>query len=341
MVRELKDMTMHLIGDKMTASSGSNAPYSIEDLQRILNLIVIIENSISSHNSIGAMSFVSRIMYIYSRSRFWDYAGEAHARIERGQSVFNTVPEKRRPRVKKIIFIMLFGIPESYLKSIEKLWVDQMVFHLDWIQLLKQRVVEWNNYILVAAIMLNVNIGFLAVQNLLPGQSTHYEVGAHILSSLSFLANCASVFSGFFLVRQTPRDPTAQKLHAYLSHHESRWLGIDSLAILHSLPYAFLMWGFVLLLAAFYIFSFRFSGLGSIVAAVGFSLALLALGMWVRSDWDDQSEASSADDQVASSQSKCDTSQQQTSNTSALATWRISMLLKARRNSYDSQNTAV
>ena len=63
-----------------------------------------------------------------------------------------------------------------------------------------------------AAIMLNVNIGFLVVQNLLPGQKTQYEVGAHILSSLSFLANCASVFSGFFLVRQTPRDPTAQKL---------------------------------------------------------------------------------------------------------------------------------
>lgn len=60
--------------------------------------------------------------------------------------------------------------------------------------------------------MLNVNIGFLAIQTMLPGQNTHYEVGARMLSSLSFLANCGSVFSGFFLVRQTPRDPTAHKL---------------------------------------------------------------------------------------------------------------------------------
>lgn len=98
----------------------------------------------------------------------------------------------------------------------------------------------------------------------------------------------------------------------------------------------------MLLLAAFYMLSFCFSGLSSIIVSVGFSLALLALGMWVRSDWDDQPEASQTDDQVDPSQAKSNASQHQnSSNTSALTNWKISMLLKARRNSYDSQNTAV
>jgi len=342
LVRELKDMTIHLIGDKITASNGSNAPYSLEDLQRILESTAIIENSISSHDSIGAMSFVSRIMYIYSRARFWDYAGDPHARIERGQSVYSSPPRKHHRKIKKLIFVALFGIPEPYLKSIEKLWVDQMVFHLDWIELLKSRVGEWNNYVLIACIMLNVDIAFIAAQSVLPSHSTHDKTATYIFNSLSFVANFSSILSGLYLVRQTPRDPSANKLHAYLSHHERRWLGIESLAILHSLPFAFLTWGFVLLFAAFMVFSFRLSGLTSTVTAVGFTLALLGLCMWVRSDWEKEPKLSEPDNLDVSPEIKSNPSHHETtSNTSALHFWRIARHLKARRGSYDSQHTVV
>jgi hypothetical protein len=176
----------------------------------------------------------------------------------------------------------------------------------------------------------------------MPSHSTHDKTAAYILNSLSFIANFSSILSGLCLMRQTPRDPSANKLHAYLSHHENRWLGIENLAILHSLPFAFLTWGFVLLFAAFMVFSFRLSGLTSTVTAVGFTLALLGLCMWVRSDWDEEPKTSEADNHDVSRVIKSNASHHETtSNTSALNFWRITRHLKARRGSYDSQHTVV
>jgi hypothetical protein len=114
--------------------------------------------------------------------------------------------------------------------------------------------------------MLNVNVAFLAIQSVDVGADP-YRSPAQIYSYLSVIANVGSIILGLLLVRhnRTKSRETAGEAVSYLClpiffsylltqkqaflasrHHPL--LGLETLAILYSLPYALLIWGYVHLL---------------------------------------------------------------------------------------------
>jgi len=118
-----------------------------------------------------------------------------------------------------------------------------------------------------ATVMLNANVAFLAIQSV-DVDADPRRSPAQVSSYLSVIANIGSIILGLLLMRQnrTKSRETADEAVSYLylpfffpicqrtqkraflqaRHHPL--LGLETLAILYSLPYALLMWGYVHLL---------------------------------------------------------------------------------------------
>ena len=70
---------------------------------------------------------------------------------------------------------------------------------------------------------------------------------AQISSFLSIVASVGSILLGLLLVRQhrIKSKETADEAHRFLESRKHKALGLETLAIIYSLPYAMLMWGYV------------------------------------------------------------------------------------------------
>jgi len=110
-------------------------------------------------------------------------------------------------------------------------------------------------------VLLNGNVGFLAIQSV-DNLDTKLSSAAQISSYLSIVASVGSILLGLLLRRQTKNKVmhkaddvvrlsrvnfnisyfTNSHQQAYLNDNSHPLLGLEVLAILHSLPYALFMW---------------------------------------------------------------------------------------------------
>ncbi|KAF8960342.1 hypothetical protein BDZ97DRAFT_1734878 [Flammula alnicola] len=340
LVEELRDVVLHFVGEGLTSPSASTSPYVLKDLYKILDLTTSLEKSVHS-NCVGAMSLIARVMYILASSKFWNYAGEAHARLSRDQSVYGPANE-RRTWVFKSLSILLFLAPDIHLKTLQQLWVDQVAYKPEWEQLFKRLATEWKGYILLGSVMLNANIGFLAIQSLNINQGSS-RVPAQISCYLSIAAYVGSIVLGLLLVKQTSRPlRDAGDVQQYLSNRVHPRLGLETLAILYGMPYALLQWGVAFFLAAFGFVCFQNSS-GSQRIIIGSScIPIVFLSWWVYTSWGkgggySESKYSHGSDDESWQNSEEKEEKAELSD----GRWKFSALLKIRRYSYDSQKTTV
>ncbi|KAF8190440.1 hypothetical protein BJ912DRAFT_965115 [Pholiota molesta] len=284
LVGELKDIVLHFVGDSITSST-STAPYDLEVLYKILDITTNLETRGNS-NAVGSMSFVSRFMYIFASSRYWNYAGEAHARLDRAQSVYGK-PTNQRNWFMKSISVLLFSAPKVHLKKLQQLWVDQIVYAPCWDQMFKQLNSEWQAQILLAAILLNANVGLLIIH----GEDIHRgftRSPAQISSYISMAANVGSIVMGLLLVKQTSNKRPiydAEFVQTYLSKRLHPRMGLETLAILYSLPYAFLIWGILYFLAAFCFSCFQSSDTSTRIIVGTLCAPIVILSWWAYTSW--------------------------------------------------------
>jgi hypothetical protein len=94
-------------------------------------------------------------------------------------------------------------------------------------------------------VILNANVAFLAIQSVDNGGVTSFTRSPTQISSyLSTLTSIGSIIIGLLLVkhyRDRDRAPAADAAN-FIFHRTHPTLGLETLAILHSLPYAMLMW---------------------------------------------------------------------------------------------------
>jgi len=112
--------------------------------------------------------------------------------------------------------------------------------------------------------MLNANLAFLAIQSV-DVNTNPYRSPAQISSYISVTANIGSIVLGLLLMRHNRMESQAEDMvshfrlisfliyqhmqkRTFLVSHHHPLLGLEILAILYSLPYALLMWGYVHLL---------------------------------------------------------------------------------------------
>jgi len=140
--------------------------------------------------------------------------------------------------------------------------------------------------------MLNANVAFLAIQSV-DVNANPYRSPAQISSYLSVVANIGSIILGLLLMRQnrTKSRETADEARAFLEARNHPRLGLETLAILYSLPYALLMWGMISFLIAFCLMCFQDSSsatrgcIGSLCVAV-----TILVGWCVWTSWEKPKE---------------------------------------------------
>ncbi|EDR08221.1 uncharacterized protein LACBIDRAFT_327273 [Laccaria bicolor S238N-H82] len=170
--------------DSMT-SPYSTAPYNLEDLYKILSL---------------TDSLKGRFMYVFIRQRFFDFHGQPCARLDRDQTVYEGVTEKRTLLIKSLS-PLLFNAPDVHLRNLEKMWVDGLMHKAVWLQSIAKLNEEWQEFVLYATVILNANVAFLAIQSI-DDSAPPYRSPTQVASYLSIIASIGSIILGLLLVRQ-------------------------------------------------------------------------------------------------------------------------------------------
>jgi len=272
-------------------------------------------------------------------------------RIERNFSVYGS-PLYRRTLLIKTLSLFLFSAPDFHLKTLQNMWVDGIMHQSVWEECVKKMSIEWQEFVFFATVMLNANVAFLAIQSVDVNSNPHRSP-AQISSYLSVVANVGSIVLGLLLMRQNrtkSKDTTADAL-AFLAARNHRLLGLETLAILYSLPYALLMWGMLSFLAAFCFMCFQDSSTATrgLVGSPCIAIAVL-VGWCVWTSWEKQKEEPPIPVFADEEETVADDSDRKSSSSSDEKETRPSLfdrfmslpsLLKARKDPSSSEETMV
>ncbi|KAF5311161.1 hypothetical protein D9619_008038 [Psilocybe cf. subviscida] len=296
MVDELRDIVLHLIGDTMS-SPYSTSEFTLENLQKILSITSNVKDNIGSAHTSGAMCLLARFMFMLYHSRFLNFHGESYARIERNFSVYGDALYPRTWFLQSLS-LLLFSAPDVHLTNLQKMWVDKVLHKAVWEETLKKFSTEWQELVTSAAILLNANVAFLAIQSVDNQVVPSARSWAQIISYASVVANVGGMILGLLLIRQyrNIRQETSDHVHQFLREHDSNILGLEALAVMFSLPYALLMWGMVSFLAAFTLMCVENAGPDTRIT-VGICLVFtgLLISWCIKVNWEKSEEDKSMD----------------------------------------------
>ncbi|RXW15197.1 hypothetical protein EST38_g10653 [Candolleomyces aberdarensis] len=237
-VVELGDVILHYLGD-LTITSYSLSIFSADELNAMLSQVNTLRENVE-HSLPGAASFLSQMMHIFARQRFHNWHSTPQARIYYDQSVHGKC--YRKTLLIKILSPLLFSAPDIHLASLRNLWVDQLMLSRVWKEAIETLSQEWREFTLCATVLLNANVAYLAIQSI-DNNPPGYRSPAQISCYLSIVASLGSIIIGLLLMRQnTARNHGLDKVNTFLQVRSSPGLGLETLAILYSLPYALLLW---------------------------------------------------------------------------------------------------
>ncbi|KAF9467883.1 hypothetical protein BDZ94DRAFT_1247985 [Collybia nuda] len=238
-IDEISDILVHAVGDSLT-SSVCLSPYGLDTLQNMLRLLREIEEQCKTEYWAGSACVVYRFMGTIAEQQFLNLHGELGARLSRDQSIH---PDLKKTRFFKCLSPFLLFAPTSYLRKLHETSVDSLVNKPSWTNIKEQLTEEWKDSALFATVLLNANVAFLAIQSVDQAERTY----AQRASYFSVLASVGSIILGLLLTRQHQHIFNME----FLANRGVSALGFETLALMYSLPYVFLMWGTFLFLAAF------------------------------------------------------------------------------------------
>ncbi|OJA20151.1 hypothetical protein AZE42_08448, partial [Rhizopogon vesiculosus] len=239
-LQELRQMIRFAITDRMTSEVSAVCAFSMDVLKDTLTLIKDIDVENEYIQSAFDKCFIARMMNHFRHCQYLNYHGQQGARLSRDQSVHGDTYEKRSIMMK-CLAPLLFNAPYEHIYSLHKLYVDSLVNHLDWRTFVQKLNAEMQDFNLLATVLLNVNVGFLAIQSVDNGAGRSL---AQIASYVSVISSFGSMLLGVNLARQSyAQGPDmVDNAQAHLQSLVHPKHGLETLAIIYSLPYALLMW---------------------------------------------------------------------------------------------------
>ncbi|KAF9440349.1 hypothetical protein P691DRAFT_780107 [Macrolepiota fuliginosa MF-IS2] len=249
LVAELRDIILHNIAGTMSFPT-SGTFHSQDDLNKMLSWV----NSLKKNMDIfylGSACLVGRLMFIFARERFAHSHGEPGVRLNRGVSVYGTV--HKRTMLIRTLSPLLFSTPLQNLISLERIWVDGLIYEPTCKVLINKLNNQWQELILFATLMLNANVAFLAIQSIGQVTAPLRRRPDQIASYVSVVASVGSIIIGLLLIKmnRVRLQDTMPDAIRFLSARSSKSLGLEILAIMYSLPFALLMWGMIAFAVAF------------------------------------------------------------------------------------------
>ncbi|EIW55210.1 uncharacterized protein TRAVEDRAFT_31017 [Trametes versicolor FP-101664 SS1] len=252
----------------------STISYGADEVHRMLGLVKSAKALTKVDYATVAMA---RLLNLFYRQRFLNMYGQPYARLSPAQSVYNTKKHPRTPLIK-IMSFFFWNAPAVHLRGLERIWVDGIIHLRPWTTFIGKLQNEWQEFVLYATVLLNANVAFLAIPSVDNG--TDQLSAAQISSNISIVTSVGSILLGLLLIRQhrVKSKDTPIEAFWFLSARKHPTLGLETLAIIYSLPYALLMWGMVTFLLAF---SFECFGTPDTVGVFIFAAAWSAIAILV------------------------------------------------------------
>ncbi|OAX42623.1 hypothetical protein K503DRAFT_710268 [Rhizopogon vinicolor AM-OR11-026] len=246
LVDEVKDMLIYATCDHLT-SLQSTAPLDVITLKDYLSIVDRIKVSPldQSMQQYHASIVIGRIMYAFSRSHFINFHGEKCVRLFFEQTVHPYAPSL----LMVVLAPFLFFDPMTLIRELHTAFVDNMPSSERW----KTFTLKWNGQLresnLLATVLLNANVGFLAINSVDVGGRSPTQLASY----MSLVASLGSITLGLLFVshNSTIGEGTALQAAVSLSGVDNKIAGLEKLAIIYSLPKVLLMWGMVFFFAAF------------------------------------------------------------------------------------------
>ncbi|KAJ7280808.1 hypothetical protein C8J57DRAFT_106390 [Mycena rebaudengoi] len=229
----------------------------------------------------GSSSTVARLMMLFAQERVNHFHGEYAARLDRRQSVYGWTPTRRYWMA--ILSPLLFNAPSGHLRDLQGIFMDQLVSQLSWKRLMEKVLSEWQDMTLYGSLILNANVGILAV----PGSSNSSI--AQIASYMSICFGLGAIILGLLLSRKyRPEAADAVTAGPALGFKNHCLGALEARAVLFSLPYVFMMWGMAAFLSSFLILAVEISNVRTsavvLATAAALSLAILSSILYAH-DW--------------------------------------------------------
>ncbi|TFK72485.1 hypothetical protein BDN72DRAFT_327548 [Pluteus cervinus] len=241
-LNRMQDVLVNALGDSLT-STDSTIPYDVKTLREMLDLVndMKVPNG-KPDSSAGTARVLFRFMASFEHERFRNLYGEAGARLVLGQTIYAKPDKKKRTLMMKMLLPLFFFAPREHLRRLETITVDHMVNLKSWNELLDRLTDDWKEHTLYATVLLNANVAFLAIQSVDSlGQSPIQQI-SYVSTALSI----GTIVMALLLVKQHHTLPMQ-----YLANRSVSTLGLETLSLLYSLPYASLMWGMITFFLAF------------------------------------------------------------------------------------------
>ncbi|KAJ7485400.1 hypothetical protein FB451DRAFT_1363351 [Mycena latifolia] len=291
-VNVLRDILLHALGDLITSST-STVAWTVDNLNHMINLtngLATVENVGKNVDNKfdGSSCLVGRFMYHFVRARVYNFHGEPGARLNVDQSVYGTV--RRRTLLITLLSPMLFYAPDFYLFNLYTIYPDGIIRHRDWPEFITRLHNEWRQFTLDAAVVLNANVAFLSIQSIDQGGfALPDRTPGQIASYVSLLTSIGAIIIGLLLLKNNRNRErmTAVDAARFIFSWTHPTLGLETLAVLSSLPYAMLVWSLVSFLAAVSFMCFENADVAT-RTLVGVSwTAVAALILWcIFSSWE-------------------------------------------------------
>ncbi|KAF7301303.1 hypothetical protein MIND_00695300 [Mycena indigotica] len=287
-VDELRVLVLHSITDLITSAT-STVNRKMDELNQMIKVINSLAKNVGKgeEDHAGISFIIGRLMLDFAHARVCNFYGEPEARLNVDDSVYDI--QSHRTLLIKILTPILFYAPDFHLEGLRKIYTDGVVRHRGWSEFVTRLTSEWQEFILYATVVLNANVAFLSIQSVdTNDQVTLHRSPTQISSYMSMLTSIGAIIIGLLLLKQNRnRDRgTAPDASFYMFNQTHPTLGLEILAILHSLPYALLIWSMVSFLAAFSFMCFDASDLKTRSLVAVLFAAIASLILWcIFNDW--------------------------------------------------------
>ncbi|EIW78521.1 hypothetical protein CONPUDRAFT_91912 [Coniophora puteana RWD-64-598 SS2] len=290
LVNEVKDIILHAKCDHAT-SKYTAGPVGPGEVNEYLSILDKIKQPDKSESNLYVSCIIGRMMFTIAYNQYLNFHGQPCARLNSNDSVYGW---KYKPSLwMKVGSWLLLRAPESHVSALHDICTDGIASKHTWSDFVAGLNAQLQDFNLLATVLLNANVGFLAIQSVDNGSNPQAVANdaadptrswTQIASYWSLAFSIGSMILGTFLVRfhQGPEHKDAHAVAQFLKKMRSEKRGLERLAVVYSLPYALLMWGIVCFFCAFAIESCQrgqrrdFVSVGSIFGII-FGLIVYAI----------------------------------------------------------------
>ncbi|KAK0218315.1 hypothetical protein EDD85DRAFT_781114 [Armillaria nabsnona] len=179
-----------------------------------------------------------------------------------------------------LLLPLLFFAPDVHCTALQAVWQNG-VPKTEWSAFIQKLSAEWRELIINATVLLNANIAFLAIQSIDNFSVDKGRSPAQIASYISTIVSVGSISLGLLLLQRYRHKSRVYTTLQFLGIWEGglgERHGLETLAIMYSLPWALLMWAMIFFLTAFCLMCFTAS---SLLVRMIVGSALLIIGILV------------------------------------------------------------